>query len=79
MSWDCPVCATRLDAHVPSDGVAVPPQPGDLTLCLHCATVLVRTPEAFAPATEADWVGVSRRERARLEQMAAHFRRAVRH
>lgn len=36
----CPCCGHTLDCATPVDGVMTPPQEGDLSVCINCATPL---------------------------------------
>lgn len=77
----CPHCGHRLDTVTAVDGISAPPvpQPGDLTICLYCATPLIFTEAgSLRHLTLVDWQEIDLEDRQallRAYRIALEYRR----
>lgn len=77
----CPNCQHRLDTITAVDGLdeALVPQPGDLTICLYCATPLTFTEAgSLRHLTLVDWQEIDLEDRQsllRAYRLALEYRR----
>jgi len=76
----CPLCAATLDAAGTFEGPAVPPAPGDWTICSKCLQWLVYL-DGFVlrPVTDGEWLALSDAERRVLTAQRDRVRRAWSH
>ena len=68
----CPQCGSHLNAASDVEGCNATPVPGDVSICLHCATVLIFNAQlSLRPAELDDLVSLSPEEHAFIEHAQA--------